>query len=332
MFQISCFLVSAMVQTRRSITSLPPPPPPPKLKRAKRIPAETPLVLRSKLDHFDEPQSHHVTTQSASSMLSVSYELLHSLPTLCRVQVLHRPSKTIKSPYVADILLQDGTQALCHTPALGCGGLVTPGRTILVSKATNPAAKTNYTAQVAECQDLEGTYYVGTHPMISQAMAAKLLDRIHPGVTWKSEVQIDAQTRIDFYGKTTQGKAVYVEVKNAMISHQTEIKSRSQRRAIFPEGYRKSKADTISPRAVKHAQVLGELVTRPETEAAYLVYIVPRHDCQDGLEINPQDPIYCQGVAHAMSQGVQVRVFGLHFDDQGVISLDRPLPFYCVAP
>lgn len=251
---------------------------------------------------------------------------LHSFPSLTRVRVLHRPSKIIKSPYVADVVLDNGEEALCHTPGLGCSGLVAPGRTLYVSQAVKDSSKTDYTAQVAECEDSEGVYYVGIHPMVSQTIAGRLLDKVHPEVTWRSEVKVDAHSRIDFVGTTTAGKKVYVEIKNAMISHQTMV-ARSSRRAVFPEGYRKVKTDTFSPRALKHAVLLGDLAGREDTEAAYLVYIVPRDDCQDGLELHSQDPVYCQGVAEAISRGVQVRVFGLHVDtDQ--ISFDCPLPFH----
>ena len=252
---------------------------------------------------------------------------LHSLPQLVRCCVLHRPSKIIKSPYVADIVLEDGVHALCHTPGLGCSGLVAPGRTLYVSQAVKDTAKTNYTAQLAECEDSEGTYYVSIHPMISQAMAGHLLDHVHPDVTWRSEVKVDSHSRIDFVGTVASGKMVYVEVKNAMISHQTTVE-RSCRRAVFPEGYRKVKTDTFSPRALKHAALLGDLVGRPDTEAAYLLFIIPRHDCQGGLELHSQDSVYSQGVADAMARGVQVRVFGLHVNQEGQISFDRPLPFH----
>lgn len=253
---------------------------------------------------------------------------IHTFPSLYRAEVLHRPSKSIRSPYVADIRLEDGSQALCHTPGLGCCGLVATGKTIYVSKAANPKAKTAYTAQMAECTDDEGTYYVGIHPMVSQAMAAKLLDKIHPTATWKSEVKVDTHTRLDFVG-TAEGKKIYVEVKNAMISLCAH--PRASRRAIFPEGYRKCKTDTVSPRAVKHAETLAALATLPDTEAAYLLYIVPRSDCDGGLELNPSDPIYCEAVSIAMSQGVRVRVFGLEFQPEvnGNIHFNKELSFHC---
>ena len=252
---------------------------------------------------------------------------IHSFPTLYKVEVIHRPSKYIKSPYVADIRLEDGTQALCHTPGLGCCGLVATGKYIYVSKAVNDKAKTAYTAQIAECSDSEGTYYVGIHPMVSQAMAAKLLDKINLTATWKSEVKIDTHTRLDFVGTTPEGKKIYVEVKNAMISLCKE--SRNRRRAVFPEGFRKSKADTVSPRAVKHAETLAALTALPDTEAAYLLYIVPRNDCEEGLELNSSDPIYCDAVSNAINQGVHVRVFGLTFNQGGNIHFNKELSFHC---
>jgi sugar fermentation stimulation protein A len=253
--------------------------------------------------------------------------LLDNLPTLIKVQVLHRPSKLIKSPYVADVVLEDGSQALCHTPGLSCCGLVSPGRTIYVSKAANTKAKTAYTAQISESSDSEGTYFIGIHPMISQKMASKLLDNISKEAVWKTEVKINTHTRLDFVGTTPTGKHIYVEVKNAMISMSKDI--RSDRRAVFPEGFRKSKSDTISPRAVKHAETLTELVSLPETEAAYLVFIVPRNDCDSGLELNKLDPTYCKAVSAAISAGVKIRVFGLNFTEAGSISFNKELKFYC---
>jgi len=252
---------------------------------------------------------------------------LYTFVPLVKANVLHRPSKTIKSPYVADIVLEDGTTALCHTPGLGCSGLVATNRTIYVSKS-GPKCKTAYTAQLSESVDAEGTYYIGIHPMVSQHIASKLLDRISTTVLWKSEVKINEHTRLDFVGTASTGKKIYVEVKNAMISHSTN--ARATRRAIFPEGYRKSKTEPISPRAVKHAETLTELVKLADTEAAYLVFIVPRNDCSGGLEINSLDTIYCKAVSEALKAGVFVKVFGLHFSKEGIVTFEKELPFIVV--
>jgi len=252
--------------------------------------------------------------------------MLHTLPPLIKVTVINRPSKIIKSPYVADIRLEDGTKALCHSPGLGCCGLVAIGKTIYVSKAANPNSKTAYTAQISESADSEGAYSIGIHPMVSQMVASKLLDKVCTGVTWKSEVAISEHTRLDYVGTNDADKKTYVEVKNAMIS--LDSSKRSLRRAVFPEGYRKSLTDTVSPRAVKHAETLAELMNAPDTAACYLVFIVPRSDCGGGLELNSSDPIYCNAVSKALLAGVKVRVFGLDFQENGCISFSKKLPLF----
>jgi len=260
----------------------------------------------------------------------IKLTMLHTLPALQKAIVVKRPSASIKSPYVADIRLEDGTTALCHTPGLSCSGLVVPGRTIYVSKSS-PKSKTAYTAQVSENTDSEGTYYIGIHPMVSQQMASKLLEKVHADadVVWKSEVCVADHTRLDFVGSLSSGKKVYVEVKNAMISTTSVTPNlRAARKAIFPEGYRKTKDATISPRAVKHAETLASLRKEPTTEAAYLVFIVPRNDCLSGLELNLTDPTYCNAVLAAKNAGVQIKVFSLDFQLDGSIHFVQELQFH----
>ena len=265
---------------------------------------------------------------------------LYPLPTLYKAVVLHRPSKTIKSPYVADVLLEDGEEALCHSPGLGCGGMVAAGQTIYMSTSSEKA-KTQYTAQLSLTKNVEETQYVGIHPMTNQAIATLLLPRLHPTATWKKEVPINEHTRLDAVG-TADNKTIYVEIKNVMIASNAvvnavinaavnaEINAENAangtngiRIALFPDGYRKSLKDTISPRAVKHAETLGTLVG-PNAEA-YLLFIVSRSDCH-ALQLNPTDPAYCEAVAEAMKKGMQVRVFCLDFQPNGTVTFHGELP------
>jgi prephenate dehydrogenase len=66
---------------------------------------------------------------------------------------------------------------------------VEAGRVIYVT-ASSSSAKTAWTAQLAECEDSEGKYYVGIHPMIGQKVASCLLDKVATDVVWKSEVKL----------------------------------------------------------------------------------------------------------------------------------------------
>ena len=254
--------------------------------------------------------------------------MLHTLPgTLLRATVVKRPSATIRSPYVADIQLEDGRVALCHTPGLGCSGLVEKGAVIYVN-ASKSGSKTDFTAQIAECQDTQGSVYIGVHSLISQVAARGLLSRISEVATWSQEVRIDESTRIDYVGLMPNERKIYVEIKTAIVSHEMAL-TRDKRRAIFPDGYRKKVTDAISPRAVKHAECLTELMGKTDTEACVLLFIVSRSDCES-LLINPKDPIYCDALKKARSAGVQLRAFTVSYSVDGCIQFDKECPIELV--
>ena len=62
---------------------------------------------------------------------------LYKLSNLVEAHIINRPSKQIKSPYVADIQLKnnDSKQSLlAHSASLGCCGLADKTATVLVCK------------------------------------------------------------------------------------------------------------------------------------------------------------------------------------------------------
>lgn len=250
--------------------------------------------------------------------------MLYSFPSLTKATVLKRPSATIKSPYVADIRFEDGTTSLCHTPGLGCCGLVESGRSVYVSRSRD-GAKTDYTTQLAICEDVDGPYYVGIHPMVSQNAAHSLLSTICSDAQWKSEVTV-GDSRFDYVGSCPNGKTIYLEVKTAMVSLGLD-KARSERRALFPVGYKKKKGDPVSPRAIKHAEGLAALAQEESTHSCILVFLVPRSDCGGGFEVNREDPAYYAAVKKAIYAGVQVRAYALDYTPAG-ITLHDEVPVY----
>lgn len=289
----------------------------------------------------DFPQRRSARCRKIEMLPRVRRQREHTmfqLPSLRAATVLARPSRSIKSPYVADIRFHDTQEvALCHTPGLGCSGMVEAGATILVSDA--PQTKTRYAAQIAVVSDTAAAaasaaaadvVYVGVRPMLNQLLAGQCLERVAPGVpTWESEVVLpsDPGTRLDYVGYTEAGKAVYVEIKNAMVSHELDV-PRHARRAIFPDGFRKTLRDPISPRAIKHALALADLCGRPDTDAAILLFLVSRSDCGGGLVINPEDPTYCDALRVAIRAGVRIYAFAVDFTVGGAVTLVGQVPVY----
>jgi len=61
--------------------------------------------------------------------------LLDLGPELVRGVLLRRPSARNRSPYVADVALEDGREVLAHVPSLDLGGKCLPGMTLLLKPA-----------------------------------------------------------------------------------------------------------------------------------------------------------------------------------------------------
>ena len=70
--------------------------------------------------------------------------ILYESDKLFTGKVLKRPSKNIKSPYVADVLVNDEEEALAHSPSLGCCGLADTDANVLMTENKNKNTKTKY--------------------------------------------------------------------------------------------------------------------------------------------------------------------------------------------
>jgi DNA-binding sugar fermentation-stimulating protein len=86
--------------------------------------------------------------------------------------------------------------------------------------------------------------------------------------------------------------------------------------------------ETISPRAVKHAETLAALITKEDTEACILLFMIPRADCGAGMDINVRDETYYEAVSAAAAAGVQVRAFALDYALDSTVSLSKEVPVY----
>ena len=66
--------------------------------------------------------------------MKVNMSLILKLNYLIEGEIVKRPSKFIKTPYVADIrVCADSTMILGHTASLGCCGLADTGAIVLMA-------------------------------------------------------------------------------------------------------------------------------------------------------------------------------------------------------
>ena len=104
---------------------------------------------------------------------------LLNIASLVKGIVTKRPSATIKSPYVADVTLDDSTTALAHAPALDCAGMCMPGKEVLMS-TRKPGGKTSHAIELVVSDTQTNTderVLVGAHPRLGELIAEEVLKR-----------------------------------------------------------------------------------------------------------------------------------------------------------
>merc|ERR1712154_506618 len=142
-------------------------------------------------------------------------KLVMRLGEVVRAKVVNRPSKVVRSPYMADIIVE-GTpgEVLCHSPALGCAGLIVPGSNVLITPKKSATAKSRYSLDLVDV----GSSIVGVNPMMCNKMVRTALERglveglpAFDGEEIKAEATVE-ESRLDFRC-IRDGISYYVEVK-----------------------------------------------------------------------------------------------------------------------
>lgn len=293
---------------------------------------ETKQKVKSKKSLNKEDVIEDTTTMKGKVVMSIK--------GMVRAVVVNRPSKVVKSPYMADIIVEGSTEeVLCHSPALGCAGLIVQGSNVLVTPKDSASAKSKYSLDLVDI----GSSIVGANPNFCNKMVKTALERgFVDGLPQfdkkniKSEASID-ESRFDF--KCVQDSITYyVEVKgvpNACISDvkmspmkkskiQQEVNDARDKIAYFPDGYRKKADEAISPRALKHVQHLTRLCKEPDT-VCVLLFVVQRQDC---IKFQPtkNDPLYRKAVYEASAEGVKVLAHCVSWTEDGTAVWGKLLP------
>jgi DNA-binding sugar fermentation-stimulating protein len=258
--------------------------------------------------------------------------MLMKLESVVSGTVLKRPSASIKSPYVADVLLDDGRTVLAHSAALGCCGLSDKGATIwlqaMPTKKTSDTAKCSHRVCLSTLYDTvrEKSVTVGIFPKYAEELAEKALVGNHiqclQGVRkYRREtvLKVDGlvDSRFDFSGIDGQGCPFLMEIKNVPLADYEDCVPRKpgssyanrefgDKVAYFPDGYRKKATDPGSPRALKHIRELTTIRGMSKTRCI-LCFVVQRSDV-NRFTASVADPEYKAAFEEARRKGVEIVV------------------------
>ena len=229
--------------------------------------------------------------------------MIYQLTNCVIGKVMKRPSTSCKTPYVADVELENGTTVLAHTASLGCCGLADKGATVIMIPVENNKNVCKYKVMgslgSAGSAGSAGSV-IGIDPKLAETLTHHLLclgiiPTLEKPMDIKREKTI-GHSRFDFVGKDNNEQPFILEVKNVPLAKDGI--------SYFPDGYRKRPKDPVSPRALKHIRHLEEIAIKGNTRAI-MCYIIQRNDSSI-FEPSNVDPIYQYAVYKAMSNGVEV--------------------------
>lgn len=275
--------------------------------------------------------------------------LLMKIDGLIKGTVVKRPSYLIKSPYVADIKLSDNNaEVLAHTPALGCCGLSDKGATIYMTPSnskSNPknelGLKCEYTIYLSEIvekrQTEEINVIIGIHPKTAEKLVLSAVNNNYI-TCLKNVKRIKSETciyipdkvdsRFDFTGIDENNIPFIMEVKNVPLADYEDCDKKERSKmdftdriwdskvAYFPDGYRKTKTDTVSPRALKHIKELTYLKKEESNLRCIMCYVIQRTDA-NRFQPSVIDPEYREAFIDARNAGVEIVTMVVKWRENG---------------
>ena len=250
--------------------------------------------------------------------------------------VVHRPSKHIKSPYVADVKLEDGTEILAHCPSLGCCGLSNSSSEVYVTKNNSETTKTSHRVDLAIYQEIKNNIQykqiIGLNPKITEkigfnAIKNNCIQELQNVKLLETEKKF-GNSRFDIYGIDSENNEFILEIKTVPLADYVDCDKKDRKQyidlieqkmfhekiAYFPDGYRKNKNDPVSPRALKHIQELEKIVLEGKYKC-FLLFIVQRTDVSF-FQTSVIDPIYKEAVLKASNNGVKILVLQVDWNKE----------------
>jgi len=276
--------------------------------------------------------------------------LLMKIDGLIKGTVAKRPSYFVKSPYVADIkLTSNDIEVLAHTPALGCCGLSDNGATIYMTPTnskTKPkndlGLKCEYTVYLSEVVEVErereeNKVIIGIHPKTAEKLVLSALNNNYIS-SLKNLKRVKAETsvyisdkvdsRFDFTGIDENNIPFIMEVKNVPLADYEDCDKKQRSKmdftdrefnskvAYFPDGYRKTKTDTVSPRALKHIKELTYLKKEESKLRCIMCYVIQRTDV-NRFQPSVIDPEYRAAFLEARNAGVEIITMVVKWNENG---------------
>ncbi len=210
--------------------------------------------------------------------------------------------------FLADILLNDGTEVVAHCANPGSMmGLAPPGAPVWLSPANNPSRKLKYSWELVEIDGaLVGIHTGRANALVGEALEAGKIPELGGYQDCRPEVRYGTNSRIDFLLEGAGRPACYLEVKSVTLK-------RGGTTAEFP--------DAVTARGAKHLAELAEVVRQGQRAVQF--FLVQRADCDRVAVAADIDPAYAEALAKAVDGGVEVICYKSNLSSAAITLDDR---------
>lgn len=220
------------------------------------------------------------------------------------------PGRLVKryKRFLADVILDSGEEVTAHCANPGSMlGLREPGARVYLSVSDNPARKLKYSWEIVEADGaLVGINTAHPNGLVEEALRAGLIEELAGFTGLRREVKYGRNSRIDILLEGSDGRPVYVEVKNVHLMRQAGL-------AEFP--------DSVTARGAKHLVEMGDMVA--DGARAAMVYLVQRPDCDRLSFAGDLDPAYAAAFAAAKARGVEAYAIGCRITPEEIVAEQR---------
>lgn len=211
--------------------------------------------------------------------------------------------------FMADVKLRNNHVVTAHCPNSGSmKACCEPGQKVYLSRQNKPSRRLKYTWEMIQMEDsLVGVNTMVPNRLTEAAVSAGDIPELAGYETIRREVKYGENSRIDLLLENDKRRC-FVEIKNCTLV--------TEGLACFP--------DAVTSRGLKHLIELQKQVEKGDRSVMF--YLIQRMDADRFEPADHIDPAYGEELRKAVSKGVEVLVYDVKIDLEG-IRLNRPVPF-----